>query len=689
MSSFDQAADRINAAVEKAEVGSEILSQVANGDEFTEVPTTSGPVPSLKKWQKDNINFISGGVIARVDKAILSYTDYAAASAAAASLPDGQIVEVTDFQERYEVQSGSLVFVSSLPDKKLGAFVVPEMFGQTDTPVNTAAALNAAATYCRANAISLRAGSKAYTLGADVNLRSVKLDFSACSITVNDGFLLTIGGNAGTTINPEQIFGIVKKPRAWSLIPDDYTTPTVRCIGAKGQTIRISQVDRIQFYQSTNPATYPADASQAYSKFFIDLAVVLGVDTDPTYDGGPSVDGPASANQWFNENQFFLGRVISFYMRGSYRHNNNRVFGGCFETANGYLNIQVGNKNHFMDLRCEGATSIVFGPNTLGNIVDVNWFSSEAQIYQQPPAGGTVIDNGTLNIIKDSRISPTASDCVLLVSAQDTVHDGQPGNYAFRASTRLAVRGVPRTTSRLVAESDFIDAQVGDYFFASVESRSGSSSSYILRIYLYDSSMNPIAGDAANLETSNFTNVFSDRSEGRVNNAVAHHRFGILNSSVRYVRLEVLTSGSASEDNALRIQVNRVSRMPGRSRETTIANTRIGRFAFVTSTPTKFVGKIGDMVAGSASDFRCVFFLDTTLTVAAAPSANVITPAATTVASLGSVANGDLIGIDLDDGTTHWTTISGIGGGNLTLTTALPSAAAAGSRVYVSRLAVR
>ena len=105
MSSFDQAADRINAAVEKAEIGSEILSQVANGDEFTEVPTTSGPVPSLKKWQKDNMDLISGGVIARVDKAILSYPDYATASAAAATLPDGQFV-VADADDVRGVVSG-------------------------------------------------------------------------------------------------------------------------------------------------------------------------------------------------------------------------------------------------------------------------------------------------------------------------------------------------------------------------------------------------------------------------------------------------------------------------------------------------------------------------------------------------------------------------------------------------------
>ena len=99
--------------------------------------------------------------------------------------------------------------------------------------------------------------------------------------------------------------------------------------------------------------------------------------------------------------------------------------------------------------------------------------------------------------------------------------------------------------------------------------------------------------------------------------------------------------------------------------------------------------KIGDLIAGSATDFRCVFALETTLSVAAASSANVVTTVATTITGIGAAANGDLFGLDLDDGTTHWTTINAIGGGNITLTAQLPSAAAAGSRAYISRLSPR
>lgn len=149
MSSFDQAADRINAAVEKAEIGSEILSQVANGDEFTEVPTTSGPVPSLKKWQKDNMDLISGGVIARVDKAILSYPDYAAASAAAATLPDGQLVDavVNEATIHYVVAAGALV---QIPEREgdgplnVRKFITSQIDGTTSNQSGIVAAVAAA-----------------------------------------------------------------------------------------------------------------------------------------------------------------------------------------------------------------------------------------------------------------------------------------------------------------------------------------------------------------------------------------------------------------------------------------------------------------------------------------------------------------------------------------------------------------
>lgn len=112
--SFESYAARIEAAVDKAENGSEILFQVANGDEFTEVSTTSGPVPSVKKWFLDNREQIADP---RTNHAILEYSTYAEASAAAATLPDGQRIEI-EADEQHEglrtrnvSQGGAIVFV--------------------------------------------------------------------------------------------------------------------------------------------------------------------------------------------------------------------------------------------------------------------------------------------------------------------------------------------------------------------------------------------------------------------------------------------------------------------------------------------------------------------------------------------------------------------------------------------------
>ncbi|WP_288075999.1 hypothetical protein [Pseudomonas sp.] len=73
----------------------------------------------------------------RVEKAILTYPDYAKASAAAATLPDGQVVDVEDEKKRYRVEAGALVFVANLDQLKQdlaatsGAGLVSTVDGRT------------------------------------------------------------------------------------------------------------------------------------------------------------------------------------------------------------------------------------------------------------------------------------------------------------------------------------------------------------------------------------------------------------------------------------------------------------------------------------------------------------------------------------------------------------------------------
>lgn len=67
--------DRLLQAVLKAEPASQIMFDVANGDDQTEVPTLSGPIPTLAKWLKDRGEALVGTAAALQDYfALRAYT---------------------------------------------------------------------------------------------------------------------------------------------------------------------------------------------------------------------------------------------------------------------------------------------------------------------------------------------------------------------------------------------------------------------------------------------------------------------------------------------------------------------------------------------------------------------------------------------------------------------------------------
>lgn len=84
--------------------------------------------------------------------------------------------------------------------------------------------------------------------------------------------------------------------------------------------------------------------------------------------------------------------------------------------------------------------------------------------------------------------------------------------------------------------------------------------------------------------------------------------------------------------------------------------------------------------ASASPGWVCVYRANFTLTAAKTTGATVITIAA------NGTANGDRVGVALDDGTIHWTTISSGGGTtSITLAAGLPSAANSGNEVYFLR----
>lgn len=74
MSTIPTLTDRLEAATQKAENASAIMHDVANGDAATEVPTESGPVPTINKWYAD-LNDRTSGAVGQVKGELLQVAE--------------------------------------------------------------------------------------------------------------------------------------------------------------------------------------------------------------------------------------------------------------------------------------------------------------------------------------------------------------------------------------------------------------------------------------------------------------------------------------------------------------------------------------------------------------------------------------------------------------------------------------
>lgn len=82
-------------------------------------------------------------------------------------------------------------------------------------------------------------------------------------------------------------------------------------------------------------------------------------------------------------------------------------------------------------------------------------------------------------------------------------------------------------------------------------------------------------------------------------------------------------------------------------------------------------------IGGSTTDHLATSFFSTTTTAEAALGAGAIV-----VASVGTIGNGDAVGVVRDDGLIFWTTVSSVSGSTINLVGTLPDSAAALNPVY-------
>lgn len=222
-----------------------------------------------------------------------------------------------------------------------------------------------------------------FIISDDLNFRSLHIELPFTTFTLKpkaDGSLpmITIGGDSNQYANPPQIFGkVLRDTFKMRDLATTQAVPTIRIMGAKGQSITLAQVDYLQLFMSSDPVTYPHDASIGYCNFDFKFVQKLEITTDPRYTDPAVKEGTGGTTaQWCNENKFHLNRCCQLEMTGSYRHNCNLFIGGAFENQYSYINLDSGAKNRFIHTRMEQIGYVRFGTNTEGNTIERSFYGS-------------------------------------------------------------------------------------------------------------------------------------------------------------------------------------------------------------------------------------------------------------------------------------------------------------------------
>ena len=655
--------DRLNAAADKAENGAQIIHDVANRDENFEVETESGPIPTLAGLLKKLDQDLGGAV----DDAIFSQSS-------TSSEPDKLI----------RADSNGLLDPSWLPSSLANAiakatyWIDARDYGATPgATVDQAEFLNAAANAAREQNKGLKI-SGTYRLYGDavVNFRNVMLDAREATFLLysDDQIGLLIGGSSTQGWAPSVGIGQCLRTNGNRL------TPAIRMLGSKGMHVDIGRCTHLQLYASSTLAT---DGSLGYNQFRLGQMDKLSWDTDPANANGPSGGGIGSSEQWINENHFWLARCFEFYSGGSYRHNHNKIYGGTFENA-ATINIQSGNKNQFLGLRLEaGPTTIIFGENTANNWIQNTWDGGNDDSISAL-ASGTITDLGVANVVSDDFGLRHNTTCVAQAMITDPIVGSRFGELNSRQAHLQRVGG--SGGNQPMCYSDILPIEPNLFFyFLYAGGDPGDTVLYRPQLEFYDKNEMPIAA-AANWITGNAISSVS----GNTISTTAGQAFSYatvlqaaINAGAAFMRVGIKVSSSQTA-NALARRLQIFASYAHGANYHPIAFRPRQEDITVTAPPSAGWAPVGFKVyrSDASAYYQCTFRLKTSTTSPAASGSSTIN-----VSDATGVSSGMIIGINMSNRDTHWTTVSGVSGTTITLTSPLVAASDSGSRVEFGKWA--
>jgi hypothetical protein len=539
--------------------------------------------------------------------------------------------------------------------------------GVTD---DTTAITNAIAAATAANArLVLPVPPHSFRVTNTVNFRNLTVDGAGSTIyvdTVNIGVI--IGGTATSYLNPDQNIGSVYRNTSLA-----QTNPSLRVIGAKDQRITVRYVDYMQIWADM---TNTADGSSAYSTFNILYAARLDLTAGPT---------PG----WINENTFHMNRCLQLNIFGTstYWFDHNRFHGGTFENTSS-ISMDYANDNKFWAMRFElGPTTITFGANADRNTIIKTFAAGEYSGGPNAPLiNGTITNNGGPgNCVLNEQQTLRESVVVAEADTSDIVLNNTDASMLPEYNRSPALQAVTGNSgNQHLCMSDYLAAHVNDYFSYCWEgANSGDSPLYRAAILFYDANYQPVTPLQTWVTATSVPYVVSNSllsANGSATGVWMRLQQAAITAGVAFIRVAIdASNGQLPSALARRLYVtlfslnatsNRADNAPSKSPRS--------RTYTVSAMPTKGYAPLGFSCVKNdfTARYHCTSSSETTLSAAAAAAATTIT-----VTSATGFAAGDVVGINQDDRSTFWTTVSSVSGTTITLAAGVTTTSVVGSRV--------
>lgn len=422
--------------------------------------------------------------------------------------------------------------ISRTAQTKLRETVSVTDFGADATGVaDSSGAFANAVSYCISNGTILT-GQGTFKLLSPINLRYIAVNMPEASFNVaHAGIGVILGGNASGGNEPPQHIGTVTR----SAGTDSQSTPSVRCIGAKGQHVTVEFTEYFQVWADTGPTVATTDYSTAYSTFILKYATTVELSSNAASTG--------SSEQWINENFFYLNRTENLKINGTYAHNHNYFEGGTFEKSGtaAVIDMQVGLQNYVRNIRQEGLLNVTFAAGVKDCIVTIGWSSSA---HRYPSNGVTVTNNGSMCAVQHNFDVYAPITPITAFSYQTLKRIGTDYNILGVSNLTLNSTNITAAAFNIIYTSPLI-AIDGENSIFELDVYNVASGGIRVKVDGYDASKNLIT-PSGNQVTYDFA---ADRSFGQFDqgtNDTTNARFFVTDSTCKFIVITVISAGAGA-----------------------------------------------------------------------------------------------------------------------------------------------